>query len=319
MKEDAFKSYLAQRFPGEAKRAVRDNALSRCRRVERFEGNLDEHFDKDGMDSLLYRLEYSQRDEDLELQPRHSIPIEGKKTSSMREGTASLKNAIAIYCDFRKGYNPTTERGAPHARSSKHGLRNHSRSSGVKVSYLPGFGPNGRIARSKPDHVPEPEADLEPMGMGEITGLWREYMDVTNRITAALGRSSNIVGEYAERLVAEHYGGSLLAASHKSADIELPDGRLVQVKSRIPRQTLTTSLSSIRSWDFDLLVVVLFDRDGGVLKAVEYEAAAAKRHARRDEHQNSDLIVTTDEFLNDPLARDITADLARLLGNSLEA
>ena len=96
----------------------------------------------------------------------------------------------------------------------------------------------------------------------------------------------------------------------------LPDGRLVQVKSRIPRQTSTTSLSPIRSWDFDLLVVVLFNPDGSIMKAIEIEADEARKHARRDNHQNSDLITTTDYFLNDPSARDISHELGKMVGGA---
>lgn len=47
-----------------------------------------------------------ERDESANLPPRHSIPIKGKKKSSIREGTASLKDAAKIYRDFRNGFLP---------------------------------------------------------------------------------------------------------------------------------------------------------------------------------------------------------------------
>ena len=263
---------------------------------------LDEEYEKDRCETILARL--SNNGEFRKFVG--AVKVDAHPESNLSSYRSAVKKYVEFMDSVRYGDGTYERQG-----NTRRGSRRNPKSSGVKISYLPGFGPGGKA------ELDVSATSQDNACMAEINELWREYMDVTNRITAALGRSSNIVGEFAERLVAEHYGGSLLAASHKSADVELPDGRLVQVKSRIPRRASTTSLSSIRSWDFDLLVVVLFDRDGGILKAVEYEAAAAKRHARRDEHQNSDLIVTTDEFLNDPLARDITADLARLLKSTL--
>ena len=51
-------------------------------------------------------------------------------------------------------------------------------------------------------------------------GLWRQY----NQLVAALGSTSNVVGEFAERLIADHLDGTLLTASAKSADRLLAGG-----------------------------------------------------------------------------------------------
>jgi hypothetical protein len=87
--------------------------------------------------------------------------------------------------------------------------------------------------------------------MESLQELWLKYNEYSNRLAEALGRTSNIVGEYAEYLAHRHYGGKLLRISGASADIEAPDGKKYQVKSRKVKGTSTTQLNVIRSWEFD--------------------------------------------------------------------
>ena len=116
-----FERYLEIRFPGPKKKRSRDNAKSRCNRVERYEGDLDAHYENDEMRDLINRLEYTVEDETYNRPPRHSIPIRGNKKSSMREGTASLKDAVKIYRDFRNGNDP-----GPRSRQSESPARSTS-------------------------------------------------------------------------------------------------------------------------------------------------------------------------------------------------
>ena len=51
------------------------------------------------LDGLLQRLNPGE--------PKHGIPIAG----DMYNGTATLKNAVNLYCDFRKGGGPTNSSG----------------------------------------------------------------------------------------------------------------------------------------------------------------------------------------------------------------
>ena len=61
MMESDFTSYLRnQRCLQESTVTSR---ISNCRRVEQYEGNLDEHYDNDTMRTLLSRLIYSADDE----------------------------------------------------------------------------------------------------------------------------------------------------------------------------------------------------------------------------------------------------------------
>jgi hypothetical protein len=69
MREDSFATWLEQihktKDGSPLTLAAQRDALSRCRRIERHEGNLDEHFKKDKMSNLLNRIN------------NHSIPIDG--------------------------------------------------------------------------------------------------------------------------------------------------------------------------------------------------------------------------------------------------
>jgi hypothetical protein len=148
--------------------------------------------------------------------------------------------------------------------------------------------------------------------MEEIKDLWLKFNEYSNKLAEALGRTSNLVGEYAEYLVHQYYGGRLLRISNSSADIETEEGKLYQVKSRKIKGTLTTQLSIIRSWKFDYLVVVLFDEHGVIKKALEVPVEVAKEYAAANSHQNGGVITTTQKFLNDQRSKDISVHLSSL-------
>ena len=78
--------------------------------------------------------------------------------------------------------------------------------------------------------------------MENINELWRKFNEYSNRLATALGRTSNIVGEYAEHLAHQFYGGRLLEISGASADIE-SGGKRYQVKSRKTKNGLATQLN----------------------------------------------------------------------------
>ncbi len=72
-------------------------------------------------------------------------------------------------------------------------------------------------------------------------------------------------------------------------------------------------MNVIRSWDFDYLVVVLFSKEGNILKAVEIDSKTAERLSTRNEHQNGKVLTTNQELLSNPKSKDITSDLQILL------
>ena len=153
--------------------------------------------------------------------------------------------------------------------------------------------------------------------MEEIKDLWLKFNEYSNKLAKALGRTSNLVGEYAEYLVHQYYGGTLLDISCSSADIKTNEGKLYQVKSRKIKGITTTQLSIIRSWEFDYLVVVLFDEYGAINKALEVPVEVSKEYGAKNSHQNGWVITTTQQFLNDQRSKDISVHLSSLHLNSM--
>lgn len=153
---------------------------------------------------------------------------------------------------------------------------------------------------------PKPKAASNNAPVEPIGRLWLDFCSAKNRIAAALGRSSNVVGELAERVVAEYHGTSPFEVSHPSADVELEDHTLIQVKARMLTDVRTTSLSAFRSWNFDVLAVILFEPDGTISFGGEIPRDAARRHAREVTHVNGWMISTTHDFLSDPAFTDLT-------------
>ena len=144
--------------------------------------------------------------------------------------------------------------------------------------------------------------------MEEITDLWLKFNEYSNKLAAAL-RSSNIVGEYAEYLAHQYYGGRLLELSSSGADIETTDGKRYQVKARKIKGSSSTQLSVIRSWDFDYLIVILFDANGSIKQALEVPVNVAIQYRVENSYQNAWVITTSKKFLNDKKSKDISGVL----------
>lgn len=148
--------------------------------------------------------------------------------------------------------------------------------------------------------------------MNEIVFAWRQYNEAETNLSNLLGRTRNVVGEYAEFLINEFLQGELLNASTNSADIKTKNNQLYQVKSRKIKNDTATQLNVIRSWDFDFLAVILFDFLGNIRKALICPVEIAKQFAVPNKHQNGHVITTTASFLNHHMINDITNEI-RLL------
>ncbi len=272
--------------------ATVSNRISNCKKVERYEGDLDEHYDADECEDLLSRMEYRPGVEQL-----HAIPF--ANGANVKNGIATLRSAVNLYVAFRSGavFTSPKEAGPKPAAHAEAVLTTPSIPTHVEA---------------KSTFASRPRSLVSPNGL-PLSMLWFNYMQSLDMITTAIGRSSNIVGEFGEEIVAALYNGELLPPSNSSADIALPDGRTIQVKTRVPRQTSATSLGVIRSWNFDLLVVVLFNTDGSLQKAVELNVEDAKRLAKDNEYQNGNVITTTQRFFDDDGVRDITAQLKKVM------
>lgn len=99
MREDGFCAWLKNRR-GSADRhsGTISSRLANCRTVERYEGDLDRHFDLDRLQGLRDRLRYSIRDERQGNPASHKVPIRG----NIRNGSATLKSAVTLYKQFRE-------------------------------------------------------------------------------------------------------------------------------------------------------------------------------------------------------------------------
>jgi hypothetical protein len=96
--EEEFRSYLSDRLDN--LRVISD-CISRCRRVQKSEGDLAGYFANDRGRSLLALLEYSLEEANAGISPKHSIIIKGSKGfKSLYEGTQSFKNAVKSYYEF---------------------------------------------------------------------------------------------------------------------------------------------------------------------------------------------------------------------------
>lgn len=151
------------------------------------------------------------------------------------------------------------------------------------------------------------------MNIKKITNAWKQYNKDCVILSELMNGTSNIVGEFAETIVAKLYDAKKFIASTKSADLITKNKESIQVKSRVVETLTATPLNVIRSWSFDYLVVVIFDKKGDILHAIEMKSTDAKKYAKTNKHQNGDIITTTKEFLFSNKAKDITKDLRVIL------
>ena len=146
-----------------------------------------------------------------------------------------------------------------------------------------------------------------------LISSWLKYNKALQSISAIMGGTKNIVGEFAEKLASLYYKSDQLTASHPSCDIVDRKGRRIQVKSRRLENIRATQLNVIRSWEFDILMVILFSEDGDILKAIEISSEDAQKYAKFNEHQNGWIITTSDNFLEGNDVKDITQKLRKLM------
>jgi len=145
--------------------------------------------------------------------------------------------------------------------------------------------------------------------MKKTQELWRSYNLISKLLKEELNRTANLVGEYAEYLIAEYTSGELLEASSKGADVISDAEELYQVKSRKLSDKLTGALGIIRSWDFHFLAVVIFDDYGDINKAFIVRKDIAKKYSKQNDLQNGWVITMTQEFINNKENKDITEAL----------
>lgn len=93
MIEKDFYQWLQERY----NKKTSSSRVSNCRRVEKYEGDLDNHYVKDQCKTLLSRLTYTKDDEAFNRKPKHEIPIDG----NIYNGTATFRAAVVLYTKFK--------------------------------------------------------------------------------------------------------------------------------------------------------------------------------------------------------------------------
>lgn len=95
MKQEEFKKWLEDKYVDTPSTVA--NRVSNCKNVEKYYGDLESAYKKEKCNSIIEELQYSVEDERENNPQRHLIPING----NIRTGSATLKQAVNLYVDFR--------------------------------------------------------------------------------------------------------------------------------------------------------------------------------------------------------------------------
>ena len=126
------------------------------------------------------------------------------------------------------------------------------------------------------------ETSLSKLSVPDLLALWVNVLGEL-RARGAIRSANNPVGDYAEFLVARHYGVEVEPPSTKGYDIRTPSGELIQVKALRRTQPGRTGLSRLGNLDepgFDAIVIVALSADFSSWEAWHVPLSAVRRHAR---------------------------------------
>lgn len=101
MNEQDFKNWLEKRYLDSSTTVA--NRISNCRNVEKYYGDLKNAYKRDKCAYIIEELKYSTNDERENKKQNHLVPIDG----NIRTGSATLKQAVRLYVDFRDEENFT--------------------------------------------------------------------------------------------------------------------------------------------------------------------------------------------------------------------
>lgn len=137
-----------------------------------------------------------------------------------------------------------------------------------------------------------PDETYRPYASTTTSKLLEQYGSILAELRARdVVRTGNApIGDYAEHLAQQVYGGALAQNSVKSYDLISGDSRKMQVKARAVGRlsSRATTFSAFRSFEFDVACFLLFDaRTYRLIWAKELTAGAALSVSRRSEHVNA--------------------------------
>lgn len=148
--------------------------------------------------------------------------------------------------------------------------------------------------------LPVMPADISSMKVTELLRLWAGTMTEL-RGRGVLRTNNNPVGDVAEAIAHEHYGGRRGSFSQKGWDLEDIAGRRLQVKG-IRKTGLSgrTNLSPIRDSDYDVVVVVAFDTYFSLTATLEVPREVVEELFPIRPYVNGRVITVTDALTHHP-------------------
>jgi hypothetical protein len=127
----------------------------------------------------------------------------------------------------------------------------------------------------------------------ELLGDWAAIMRAL-RDRDVVRTNNNPVGDIAEAIVAEHFGGERGSFSQAGWDVRTPAGERIQVKAmRMTDTTKRRNLSPIRDRDYDSVVVVILDEDFRVTEGLKFDRAVVEELFDHRTHVNGRVITVT--------------------------
>jgi len=130
--------------------------------------------------------------------------------------------------------------------------------------------------------VPDVSYDASRRDKRELLSDWVAIMRQLREL-GVIRTNNNPIGDIAEALVCDHYGGERASFSQKGWDVKTPAGERIQVKSRRKTPDSTpTVLSPISDDEYDSLVVILFNEDFQVTEGLKATRALVEARFNLD-------------------------------------
>jgi hypothetical protein len=151
--------------------------------------------------------------------------------------------------------------------------------------------------------------ELESLSTPELLQHYSRILDEL-RARKVVRTSNSPIGDYAEWLIANQLGLTLVTNSTSGHDAVDALGVKFQIKGRrLTSRNQSRQLSAIRnleSHDFDYLIAVLFNEKVEIQQVVKIPHEIIGKYARYSEHVHAHILVLQQNILNDPMAEDIT-------------
>lgn len=131
--------------------------------------------------------------------------------------------------------------------------------------------------------------------------LLKLHQDITLELkTRGIIRTENILGDYAEHLVCKLLNLTLSVSSSKAIDATDNKGLTYQIKARrLSSNTSVPTIKSLRSFEFDFLILVLFNEDYTVKFCGKLSSDLAKELATPNPRVNGYRLNLSARLLSD--------------------